>query len=304
MAALAAYLGKSRLTVSPDIDVKSCSFRCLQRHYSGLGSSCISGIVATSEGAELDGDLNINCGTISDWIAYRTPPSAAPSELRSAARTAPDSSLILSGTTHGSSTTTASGSSTTTTSGSSATTTSGSSTNTTTVAVITYTITPSSSNVSGAVIAGAVVGPICSVALLLGLVFLFLRQRRSKPPAAEVSSNTQPPPPGPIAPFGDYMAAKPELDAVNTPNSRRPVSIPPAYPRTENVETTVATKDMPSPTTSYGTEVGAHSPIPTRQQSGTQVQQQIHSRQVPARKPVMAELGTNPPVTGMPPELP
>jgi hypothetical protein len=148
------------------------------------------------------------------------------------------------------------------------------------------------------------VGPICGVALLLGLVFLFLRQRRSKPPAAEGFSNTQPPPLGPIAPFGYYIAAKPELDAVNTPNSHRPVNIPPAYPRTGNVETTVAMKDMPSPTMSHGTEVGAHSPIPIRQQSGAQVQQQIQSRQVPARRPVIAELGTNPLVTGMPPELP
>jgi len=164
--------------------------------------------------------------------------------------------------------------------------------------------TTSSSNVSGAAIAGAVVGPICGVALLLGLVFLFLRQRRSKPPAAEVSSNLQPPPPGPIAPFGDYIAGKPELDVVNAPNSHRPVSIPPAYPGTKNVETIVAMKDMPSPTMPHGNEVGAHSPIPIGQQWGAQVQPQMQSQQVPARKPVMAELRANPPVRGIPPELP
>lgn len=94
---------------------------------------------------------------------------------------------------------------------------------------------PSSSNISGAAIAGAVVGPICGVALLLGLVFLFLRQRRSKPPAAEASPNHQPPPPGPTAPFRDYVTGKPELDAVKAPNSYHPVSIPPVFPSTRNV---------------------------------------------------------------------
>jgi hypothetical protein len=174
---------------------------------------------------------------------------------------------------------------------------SGSSTNSITGAAGAQTTRPSSSNISGAAIAGAVVGPICGVALLLGLVFLFLRQRQSKPPAAEVSSNPQPSPPGPIAPFGYYIVGKPELDAVNTPNSHRPVSIPPAYP-------SIAMKDMPSPTMSHGTEVGAHSPIPIGQQSGAHVQPQIQSQQVPARRPVMAELRANPPARGMRPELP
>ena len=100
------------------------------------------------------------------------------------------------------------------------------------------------------------------------------------------------------------MAGKPELDAVNTLNPHRQVSIPPAYPGAENIETTVAMMNMPSSTMTHGTEVGAHSPIPIRQQSGAQVHQQIQSWQVPARRPVMTELGADPPVTGMPPELP
>ena len=177
-------------------------------------------------------------------------------------------------------------------------------TNITTGAVATQTTSPSNSNISGAAIAGAVVGPICGVALLLGLVFLFLRQRRSKPPAAEASPASWPPPSDPIAPFGDYTAGKSMLDAVNAPNSHRPVSIPPAYPGTGNVETVVATNDMPLPTMSHGTEVAAHLPVPIGPQSEAQVQQQTQSQQVPARRPVVAELGTNPRVRGMPPELP
>jgi hypothetical protein len=82
------------------------------------------------------------------------------------------------------------------------------------------------------------------------------------------------------------------------------MSIPPAYPGAGNVETVVAMKDMPLPTMSHGAEVAAHSPIPTELQSQSLVQQQIQSQQVPARRPVTAELGTNPPVRGMPPELP
>jgi hypothetical protein len=97
------------------------------------------------------------------------------------------------------------------------------------------------------------------------------------------------------------MAGKPELSAINRPNSYRPVSIAPAYPGTENAWTTVA---MPSPTMSHGTDVGAHSPIYIGQQLGAQVQPEIQSQQVPVRKPVMAEFGANPPVRGMPPELP
>lgn len=179
------------------------------------------------------------------------------------------------------------------------------STNSTTGAAGSHTTSPSSTNISGAAIAGAVVGPICGVALLLGLVFLFLRERRRKPPAADVSSNPQPPPisPGPIVPFGDYTAGKLELDAVNAPHTSRPVCIPPAYPGAEQVETAVVMKDIPSPTM-HSAELGIQSPMPIGQQSGPQVQQQFQSQQVPARRPVMAELGTNPLVTGMPPELP
>ena len=111
-------------------------------------------------------------------------------------------------------------------------------------------------------------------------------------------------PPGPIVPFGDYTAGKPELDAVNAPHTPRPMGIPPAYPGAEKVETTVVMKDMPSPTMLHSAEPGTHSPMPIAQQSGPQVQQQFQSQQVPARRPVMAELGTNTPFTGMPPELP
>jgi len=181
-----------------------------------------------------------------------------------------------------------------------------SSTTSTTGAAGNQTTSQSRSNISGATIAGAVVGPICGVALLLGLVFLFLRERRRKPPAANVSLDPQPqpPPPGPVTSFKYYTADKPELDAVNAPHSPHPVSIPPAYPGTEQVETTAAMNYMPSPTMPHGAELDTHSPMPIGQQSGPQVQQQIQSQQVPARRPVMAELGTNPQVTGMPPELP
>jgi len=143
----------------------------------------------------------------------------------------------------------------------------------------------------------------CGVALILGLVFLFLRQRRRKPPAPEVSPAPQAPPSGPIAPFRDYQRLKPKLNAVNAPNSHHPVSFPPAYPAAGNVETVVALNDMPLPTMSRGTEVAAHSPVHIGLQSEAQVQQQIQRQQVPARRPVLTGLGMNPPVRGMPPEI-
>ena len=84
-------------------------------------------------------------------------------------------------------------------------------------------------------------------------------------------------------------------------NSYRPVSSAPAHPGTESAWTTVA---MPSPTMSHGTGVSTHSPIYIGHQLRAQVQPQIQSQQVPVTKPVMTEFGTNPPVRGMPPELP
>ena len=177
-------------------------------------------------------------------------------------------------------------------------------TNSTTVGTSTQTAPSSSSHISGAALAGAVVGPICGVALLLGLGFLIRRERRRKPPAADISSNPQPPSPGPTAPFGGYAAGRSDLGEVNAPNTLRPMSITPAYPGAENVGTTVAMKGMPSQTMWDGSEVGTHSQIRIGQQRGPQVYQQMQSQQVPARRPVMAQLGTNPRITGMPPEWP
>jgi len=217
----------------------------------GPGSSCVTGIAATSEGAELDGDLCLFCGTGSGWIAYRTPPNVAPtttSVLSTPQQIPPITTSQISQTISPIASTSLS---------------------ITTSSLPTNGTTGAAGNVSGVAIAGAVIGPVCGVALLLGLVFLCLRHRRSKPPAAH-----------------------------------RPVSILPTYPGTENVETTVAMKDMPSPTMWYSTNVAAHSPITIGQQSEAQVQPQIQSQQVPARRPVMAELRANPPVRGMLPEMP
>jgi hypothetical protein len=121
---------------------------------------------------------------------------------------------------------------------------------------------PSGKNVSGAAIAGTVIGPICGVALLLGLAILFFRHRRSKQPAAGVSSNTLSPPPGPIVPFEYYISGKQELDAGNTPNPHRLASVPRAYRGTEDVATTAAMNNMVSPTMPHDVaELGINAPV-------------------------------------------
>lgn len=153
---------------------------------------------------------------------------------------------------------------------------------------------PTSSNhtVSGGAIAGAVVGPICGVALLLGLAFLCLRRRRSNLPSAEPSTHGQPPNQGLGATFGSYGEGKPEPD-LHAKDIIRPMSIPPAYPGLEKAGPNIPMNEMTTHTRVIG--------VPLQPEVG--VQQQVGSHQVP-RRPVAAELGTNPQVTGMPPELP
>jgi hypothetical protein len=122
-------------------------------------------------------------------------------------------------------------------------------------------------SLSGAAISGTVVGPICGVALILGLVFLYLRRSRNKSATAE-SSNIQSPTqaytPGP-APFGGYAGDKPELAATN-PLNPRPVSIPPVYLATEvAASTNIARKEVPPPTVSYDTGNSMRFPVPFEQ---------------------------------------
>ena len=153
-------------------------------------------------------------------------------------------------------------------------------------------------NISGAAIAGAVVGPICGVALLLGLAFLFLRRRRTSPTIAEASTEAstyvKPLNPGlGGATFGGYSESKPGPD-LNTTHTIRPMSIPPAYPGPGEVGPNIAMNTMPTHTNEAG--------IPPQPVVGAQ--QQAGSYEMPTRRPVTAELGTNPRVTGMPPELP
>jgi hypothetical protein len=85
-------------------------------------------------------------------------------------------------------------------------------------------------SLSGAAISGTVVGPICGVALILGLAFLYFRRSPNKPATAE-SANVQVPPQGHIpgpTPFGGYIGGRPELAATH-PVNPRPTSIPPVY---------------------------------------------------------------------------
>ena|SRR6266480_5431610 len=189
-------------------------------------------------------------------------------------------------------------------------TTSSSSSTTTTISQ-TSTVPPppatSSHNISGAAIAGAVVGPICGVALLLGLAFLFLRRRRTSPTIAEASTeaSTYVKPLNPDlggATFGGYSESKPGPD-LNTTHTIRP--IPPAYPGPN-----IAMNTMPTHTNETGIppqpvigaqqqaasyEMPTHtndSGIPPQPVVGAQ--QQTGSYEMPTRRPVTAELGTNP----------
>ncbi|PMD13429.1 hypothetical protein NA56DRAFT_755736 [Hyaloscypha hepaticicola] len=207
----------------------------------GLGSSCVTGIVATSEGAELQGDLYLGCDNfVQDWVAYKTAPAANSSPK-------PTPSMTSSQTTPSSSSPTP--------------------TRTTTI-TSSPTAISNHNSLSGAAISGTVVGPICGVALILGLAFLYFRRSRNKSATAG-SSNVQSPPqgytPGP-APFGGYTGDKPELAAIN-PLNPRPMSIPPVYLATEmGASTNIPRKEVPSPTVSYGTGHAMSLPVPFKQQ--------------------------------------
>lgn len=78
-------LTNTRTTLVLDTDVVFCS---------PPGGFCASGIIATSVGAELSGDLFFACGGLNDWIAYKTTPASgtAPSKSNDA-NLFPESSL-------------------------------------------------------------------------------------------------------------------------------------------------------------------------------------------------------------------
>jgi hypothetical protein len=168
----------------------------------------MSGLVASSKGAEAQGDLIFQCGTFADFFAYRTTPSANPGGA--AATTAKSTATSDSRRTSQTASSSASSSS---------------------QIAATAPASPKSKGVSGALVAGAVVGPICGVALILGLVFLFLRRRRINTPPGTTptasEAHPQHPPSGYPTSAGSYGEGK-ELAYVNAGHMSPPIGVPSA----------------------------------------------------------------------------
>jgi hypothetical protein len=138
---------------------------------------------------------------------------------------------------------------------------------------------------SGAAISGTIVGPICGVALILGLAFLFFRRGRNKPAQFESSSHVQSPPPPGLAHFEGYPGDKPELAATN-PLNPRPVSVSPTYRGTVMAaSTSIPRKEVPSPTASYDTQHPMSLSGPGQQGVAPYGQQHSQIDEMPATEP-------------------
>jgi hypothetical protein len=161
----------------------------------------------------------------------------------------------------------------------------------------------SSKGISGAAIAGAVAGPICSVALILGLAFLFLRRRHNNDNNKAVAAGAaatggavgpaqyQSPQPAYPSHFGGISDGK-EAAQVHMALANPHTSIPPGYANVGLPVSPVHAGNPPNmhqlPTNSPPPFVAGHHMPPSGPPSG----------------PTAAELGTNPQSVGMPPELP
>lgn len=196
---------------------------------------------------------------------------------------------------------------------------------TTTTSSPTQTPTPSK-GFSSAAIAGVVVGPICGVALILGLVFMLLRRRRNKDipsvdPSQPITQQYPPqtqhyPPPtqqhqqypqltgGYSTQFGAYGDGNETVQVPNTTESNKPMSMPPAYVAPSSPESLID-----------NTAIGAMA-LPQQQpqqqewmnnQTPLQPSVQLPQMQIQGGRPATvlpAELGTNQQFTKMPSELP
>jgi predicted lipid-binding transport protein (Tim44 family) len=154
---------------------------------------------------------------------------------------------------------------------------------------------PNSSNskgVSGALIAGAVVGPICAVALILGLAFLFLRQRRNNTLTAITptlpEAQTQPPQSGYTTAFGSYGDGK-EAPLVNVGPASPSMSVPSAY------NSYGAPGGAAALAGAHHSEINAQPPFQAAQSVGKTLPHGGHG---------VVQLGINPQVNNMPMELP
>lgn len=178
----------------------------------------------------------------------------------------------------------------------------------TTASTSTRTLAASKNNLSGAAIAGAVVGPICGVALLLGLAFLCLRRRRNDPLKEKESANAHPLTPNLRNPPFGYVAYKPavydpELSPANITNPYRPRSVPPVYPGTEQPGPSMLVKEMQTLTMPLGNDSATPSSLSLERQVGVQTPRRMYNSAVLARSSTTAEFGTDD-RAAMPSELP
>jgi hypothetical protein len=98
----------------------------------------------------------------------------------------------------------------------------------------------SRTSLSGAGIAGAIIGPLAGVALIIALVVLFLRNKNRKAPVPEPASEPasepdkapvsqmQSPSSGHPTQYGQYSGGKESFQTYST-DASRPVSMPPVY---------------------------------------------------------------------------